>query len=72
MRRRREGAGLVLGAKVPVLLTSRADDEGARLFSCAVAVLYAHWQATGESAVKPVAPRQAPGASAAEASEAAR
>jgi phosphate butyryltransferase len=46
-----EGAGLVLGAKVPVLLTSRADDEGSRLFSCAVAVLYAHWQATGESAV---------------------
>jgi len=48
-----EGAGLVLGAKVPVLLTSRADDERSRLFSCAVAVLYAHWQATGESAVKP-------------------
>lgn len=50
-----EGAGLVLGAKVPILLTSRADDERARLFSCAVAVLYAHWQATGESAVKPTA-----------------
>lgn len=48
-----EGAGLVLGAKVPVLLTSRADDERARLFSCAVAVLYAHWQATGQSAVPP-------------------
>ena len=47
-----EGAGLVLGARVPVLLTSRADDEHARLFSCAVAVLYAHWLATGESAVK--------------------
>jgi len=46
-----EGAGLVLGARVPVLLTSRADDERARLFSCAVAVLYAHWQATGQSAV---------------------
>ena len=46
-----EGAGIVLGAKVPVLLTSRADEEGARLFSCAVAVLYAHWLATGESAV---------------------
>jgi len=46
-----EGAGLVLGAKVPVLLTSRADDERARLFSCAVAMLYAHWQATGQSAV---------------------
>ena len=38
-----QGAGLVLGAKVPVLLTSRADDDGSRLFSCAVAVLYAHW-----------------------------
>jgi phosphate butyryltransferase len=50
-----EGAGLVLGARVPVLLTSRADDEGSRLFSCAVAVLYAHWQATGASAVAPVA-----------------
>jgi phosphate butyryltransferase len=48
-----EGAGLVLGAKVPVLLTSRADDERSRLFSCVVAVLYAHWLATGESAVKP-------------------
>jgi phosphate butyryltransferase len=48
-----EGAGLVLGARVPVLLTSRADDETSRLFSCAVAVLYAHWQATGISAVSP-------------------
>ncbi len=48
-----EGAGLVLGAKVPVLLTSRADDEGSRLFSCAVAVLYAHWLSSGRSAVAP-------------------
>ncbi len=48
-----EGAGLVIGAKVPVMLTSRADDETSRLFSCAVAVLYAHWQATGASAVPP-------------------
>jgi phosphate butyryltransferase len=48
-----EGAGLVIGARVPVLLTSRADDETSRLFSCAVAVLYAHWQATGVSAVPP-------------------
>ncbi len=46
-----EGAGLVLGAKVPVMLTSRADDAASRLFSCTVAVLYAHWQATGVSAV---------------------
>jgi len=58
-----QGAGIVLGAKVPVLLTSRADDEAARLFSCAVAVLYAHWQATGESAVKlVVSPASPPGA----------
>jgi phosphate butyryltransferase len=51
-----EGAGLVLGAKVPVMLTSRADDETSRLFSCAVAVLYAHWQASGKSAVPPMPP----------------
>ena len=41
MWRRREARACALGAKVPILLTSRADDEGARLFSCAVAVLYA-------------------------------
>jgi phosphate butyryltransferase len=54
-----EGAGLVIGAKVPILLTSRADDERSRLFSCAVAVLYAHWLATGNSAVAPVALKEA-------------
>ena len=48
-----EGAGLVMGACVPVLLTSRADDEGSRLFSCAVAMLYAQWQKTGHSVVPP-------------------
>jgi phosphate butyryltransferase len=48
-----EGAGIVLGAKVPVLLTSRADDAASRLFSCVVAVLYAQWQRTGVSAVPP-------------------
>jgi len=36
-------AGLVLGAKVPVMLTSRADDEQARLFSCVLALLYSEW-----------------------------
>jgi phosphate butyryltransferase len=41
--------GLVVGAKVPVMLTSRADDEHARLMSAALAVLYAHWRATGVS-----------------------
>src|SRR5208283_1582892 len=54
-----EGAGIVLGAKVPVLLTSRADDEGSRLFSCAVAVLYAHWHTTGRSAVIPEGVKEA-------------
>lgn len=33
-------AGIVLGAKCPVILTSRSDDETARLASCAVAALY--------------------------------
>ncbi len=37
------GAGLVLGAKVPIMLTSRADDDRARLASCAVATLYHAW-----------------------------
>ena len=46
-----EGAGLVIGARVPIMLTSRADDERSRLFSCAVATLFAHWLATGQSAV---------------------
>jgi phosphate acetyltransferase len=35
-------AGLVLGARVPIILTSRADSVRARMASCAVAVLYAH------------------------------
>jgi phosphate acetyltransferase len=34
-----DAAGIVLGAKVPIILTSRADEEGARLASCAVALL---------------------------------
>jgi phosphate acetyltransferase len=34
-----DAAGIVLGAKVPVILTSRADEETARLASCAVAQL---------------------------------
>ena len=34
-------AGLVVGAKVPVMLTSRADAPSARRFSAAAAVLYA-------------------------------
>jgi phosphate acetyltransferase len=34
-----DAAGIVLGAKVPIILTSRADEEAARLASCAVAQL---------------------------------
>ena len=34
-------AGLVVGARVPVILTSRADSAAARRFSAAAAVLYA-------------------------------
>jgi len=34
-----DAAGIVLGAKVPVILTSRADNEIARLASCAIAQL---------------------------------
>jgi phosphate acetyltransferase len=36
-----QAAGLVMGARVPVILTSRADTPQARLFSCALAVLLA-------------------------------
>ncbi|WP_283055084.1 bifunctional enoyl-CoA hydratase/phosphate acetyltransferase [Thetidibacter halocola] len=37
-----EAAGIVLGARVPIVLTSRADSAKSRLASCAVAVLLAH------------------------------
>ena len=36
-----DAAGIVLGARVPIILTSRADSELTRLASCAVAVLVA-------------------------------
>ena len=36
---RAEAAGIVLGARVPIILTSRADTVRARLASCAVATL---------------------------------
>jgi phosphotransacetylase/acyl dehydratase len=40
-----QAGGLVMGAQVPVILTSRADDDKSRLASCAVAALYADWAA---------------------------
>lgn len=35
-------AGIVMGAKVPIILTSRADTREARIASCAVALVLAH------------------------------
>jgi phosphotransacetylase len=37
-----DAAGIVLGARVPIVLTSRADSVRSRMASCGVAVLYAH------------------------------
>jgi len=37
-----DSAGLVLGAKVPIILTSRADSVRSRIASCGVAALVAH------------------------------
>ena len=46
---RAEAAGLVVGAKVPVMLTSRADNDRARLASCALALLYDYWRREGRA-----------------------
>jgi len=43
-----DAAGIVLGARVPVILTSRADGEAARLLSCAIAVLMADARSRGQ------------------------
>jgi phosphate acetyltransferase len=45
-----DAAGIVLGARVPIILTSRADTVISRLASCAVAALVA--QARRESGGK--------------------
>ena len=37
-----DSAGIVLGARVPIILTSRADSVRSRIASCAVAMLAAH------------------------------
>lgn len=39
-----DSAGLVMGARVPIILTSRADSVRSRIASCAVAMLEAHAQ----------------------------
>jgi phosphotransacetylase/acyl dehydratase len=42
-----DAAGIVLGARVPIVLTSRSDNVQARLASCAVGLLVAHARRTG-------------------------
>ncbi|MBL8482193.1 MAG: bifunctional enoyl-CoA hydratase/phosphate acetyltransferase [Rhodocyclaceae bacterium] len=44
-----QAAGIVLGAKVPIVLTSRADSMHSRIASCAVAVLVANHQARNKA-----------------------
>jgi len=44
-----EIAGIVLGARVPIILTSRADKTLARLGSCAIALLLARHKTEAES-----------------------
>jgi phosphotransacetylase/acyl dehydratase len=46
---RAEAAGLVVGCRAPVILTSRADNDRARLASCALAQLYDYWRQHGEA-----------------------
>jgi phosphotransacetylase len=41
-----DSAGMVLGARVPIILTSRADSVRSRIASCAVATLVAHARRT--------------------------
>ena len=48
-----DAAGIVLGARVPIILTSRADLVRTRMASCAVAALYA--DARRQRAVLPAA-----------------
>ena len=39
---------IVRGGRAAVILTSRADSVRSKMASCAVAVLYCHWQTRGE------------------------
>ncbi len=43
-----DAAGLVLGARVPIILTSRADSVRVHMASCGVAVLVAHARRRGQ------------------------
>jgi phosphate acetyltransferase/phosphate butyryltransferase len=48
-----DAAGLVLGARVPIILTSRADKVRTRLASCGVALLFAHARRSGQVEGRP-------------------
>jgi phosphate acetyltransferase len=50
-----DAAGIVLGARVPIILTSRADSVRSRMASCAVAVLYARARRSSAAAAVPAA-----------------
>jgi phosphotransacetylase len=44
-----EAAGIIVGARVPIVLTSRADSARTRLASCALSVLMAEAQRRGRA-----------------------
>ena len=48
-------AGIVLGARVPIVLTSRADSRESRIASCAVALVGPDGGARGEPCPPPTA-----------------
>ena len=50
---RAEGAGIVLGARAPIILTSRAGSVQGRIASCALALLYTRRVAAARNANEP-------------------
>jgi phosphotransacetylase/acyl dehydratase len=48
-----DAAGVVVGARVPIILTSRADSARTRIASCAVAVLMVHCRTTDPAQAAP-------------------
>jgi phosphotransacetylase len=48
-----QSAGLVVGARVPIILTSRADSAATRLYSAAAAVIYADALARDAATILP-------------------
>ena len=44
-----QGAGILMGARLPIILTSRADSPLERMASCSLAILYAHHKKTARA-----------------------